>query len=89
MISFELKSAFKALDNEEKKNRISNELLAIGEIIKRIQLINNIESDFSVKNYDANNPLNREETLEFFYEDIVEIEKQLLKIMYSLKNDVE
>ena len=81
MISINLKNAFNNLDIEDKRNKISDELLFIGELIKKIQQFNGLEYDFQIKNYDSNMNINEQDMLNFLYEDIFEIQRQLLLII--------
>ena len=80
-------NAFSKLDLDDKKNKISDELLFIGELIKKIEYFYNIESNFEIKNYDINSKLDENEMLDFLYEDIFKIEKQLLTIITNLENN--
>lgn len=87
MISIKLKNAFKDLEIEDKKNKISDELIFIGELIKKLETYYEIEPNFQIKNYDINSKLSEEETLSFLYEDIFEIQKQLLTIITNIQNN--
>ena len=80
-------NAFSKLDLDDKKNKISDELLFIGELIKKIEYFHNIESNFEIKNYDVNSKLDENEMLDFLYEDIFKIEKQLLTIITNLESN--
>jgi len=86
MISLKLKNTFSELDIEDKKNKISDELLFIGELIKKLESYYSIELNFKIKNYELNSKLSEEELLTFLYEDIFEIQKQLLTIITSIQN---
>jgi len=86
MISLKLKNTFSELDIEDKKNKISDELLFIGELIKKLESYYSIESNFEIKNYELNSKLSEDELLTFLYEDIFEIQKQLLTIITSIQN---
>lgn len=89
-MSEEFKNAFDKLSINEKRNQISDELLIIGELIKNIENKYNIQSVLNVKNYDTirNNELKETEMLTFIYEDIYNIQKELITILtaISLKN---
>lgn len=87
MISLNLKNAFNNLDIEDKKNKISDELLFIGELIKKLQTYYGIEPNFKIKNYNINEKSSEEEYLTFIYEDIFEIQKQLLTIITNIQNN--
>ena len=78
------KESFSKLDVNEKRNQISNEIMIIGELLQHIensQGINN--SKIEVKNYDfsKHNSFNESEMLDFLYEDIYVIERELLTIL--------
>jgi hypothetical protein len=87
MISIDLKNAFSELDINDKKDKISDELIFIGELVKKLQSIYGIENAFEIKNYDSRKQLSEEQTLEILYEDIFEIEKQLLLLVTSIQNN--
>lgn len=86
MISIKLQKSFNDLELEDKKNKISDELLFIGELIKKLESYYGIEPNFKIKNYDINSKLSEEETLSFLYDDIFEIQKQLLTIITNIQN---
>lgn len=86
MISIKLQNSFNDLELEDKKNKISDELLFIGELLKKIESYHGIEPNFQIKNYDINSKLSEEETLCFLYDDIFEIQKQLLTIITNIQN---
>lgn len=87
MISINLKNAFSEMDTNDKKDKISDELMFIGELIKKIQSIHGVENNFEIKNYDSKINLNEDQTLEFLYEDIFEIQKQLLLLVSSIQSN--
>ena len=76
----ELKQAFSNLPISEKRNQISNELIIIAELIKNQEDILKIPSVLKVKNYDINSSLSESEMLEFLYEDIYNIQKELITL---------
>ena len=76
----ELKQAFSNLPISEKRNQISNELIIIAELIKNQEDILNIPSVLKVKNYDTNSSLSESEMLDFLYEDIYNIQKELITL---------
>ena len=80
--------SFDKLDINTKRNQISNELLAIKEIIKNLEKFNEIESMLNVKNYDQNNDfsMSEGEMLTFFYEDIYNIEQELITLLTFVNN---
>lgn len=77
--------AFNQLDTNNKRNKISDELMAIGELINNIEKYSGIETNLKIKNYDQNNDLNmtEDEILTFFYEDIFNIENEIF-ILYTI-----
>ena len=81
MISLELKNAYKALDIDDKRNKLNDELLVIEELLKKIQTIHGLNPNFQIKNYESGSTVNDEEFLLFMYEDIFEIQKQLILIV--------
>lgn len=89
-MSEEFKNAFDKLSINEKRNQISDELLIVGELIKNIENKYNIQSVLNVKNYDTNknNELTETEMLSFIYEDIYNIQRELITILtaINLKN---
>lgn len=87
MISLNLKKKFNDLDKEDKRNKISDELLFISELLKKIESYHGIEPNFQIKNYNINSKLSENELLTFLYEDIFEIQKQLLTIITNIQNN--
>lgn len=82
-MSEEFKSSFDKLSVNEKRNQISAELFIIGELIKNIENKYNIQSVLNVKNYDINkdNELTETEMLSFIYEDIYNIQRELITVL--------
>ena len=78
MISLKLKEAYDNLDLDDKRNKLSNELLVMEGILKNIQNRNGLVSNFEVKNYESGSNMTKDEFLSFIYEDIFEIQKQLI-----------
>lgn len=80
-------NAFKQLDTNNKRNKISDELMAIKELINTIEKNSNIPTNLKIKNYDQNNnsDMTEDEILTFFYEDIFNIENELITLM-SINN---
>lgn len=87
MISINLRNAFSEMDINDKKDKISDELIFIGELIKKLQNIHSLENNFEIKNYDSKIELNESQTLDFIYEDIFEIQKQLLLLVANIQNN--
>lgn len=80
MISIKLKKAYDNLDLDDKKNKLSDELLVIEELLKTIENKYGIVPNFKIKNYESGSTMNEDEFLSFIYEDIFEIQKQLILI---------
>ena len=78
MISLKLKEAYDNLDLDDKRNKLSNELLVMEGILKNIQNRNGLVSNFEVKNYESGSNMTEDEFLSFIYKDIFEIQKQLI-----------
>ena len=85
MISPNLKETFKELDINDKKNVVSRELILIGEFVKKMKDHYGLETDFDIKNYDVNTEMSEEDYLLFIYEDIFEIEKQLISVLSRME----
>lgn len=85
-MSEEFKQAFDILDVNTKRNQISNELLIIYELIKKLENIKNITPITKIKNYDNNRDenLTESEILIFFYEDIYNIQQELISLLSLL-----
>ena len=80
MISLKLKEAYNNLDLDDKRNKLSNELLVMEELLKNIQNKCGLVSNFKIKNYESGSNINEEEFLSFIYDDLFEIQKQLILI---------
>ena len=85
MMSTNLKETFKELDVNDKKNVISRELILIGEFVKKMKDRYGLETDFDIKNYDVNIEMSEDDYLLFIYEDIFEIEKQLISVLSRME----
>ena len=79
-----LKKAFSNLSVDEKRNQISNELIMISELIKLKEETLKLPSVLSVKKYASNN-MTESEMLDFFYEDIYNIQKELITVFSANK----
>lgn len=86
-MSNEMLKAFDVLDINTKRNQISNELLIIFELIKRYENNKGITPTLRVKNYDSINDeiLDESEMLTFFYEDIFNIQQELITLLSAVE----
>ena len=80
MISLKLKEAYNNLDLDDKRNKFSDELLVTGELLKNIQNKCGLISNFKIKNYESGSNMTEEDFLSFIYDDLFEIQKQLILI---------
>lgn len=82
----EFKKAFSNLSINEKRNQISNELMTIAELVKLEEHRFHLPSILTVKDYDSNNnsKLTESEMLDFLYEDIYNIQKELITLLSVL-----
>lgn len=80
MISLKLKEAYKNLDLDDKRNKLSDELLVMQGLLKNIQKKCCLVPNFEIKNYESGLNINEDEFLSFIYDDLFEIEKQLILI---------
>lgn len=82
-MSEEMKNAYSMLDINDKRNQLSDELLIIFELIKRYENAKGINPITQVKNYDTVNDknLNEDEILTFFYEDVYNIQQELITLL--------
>jgi hypothetical protein len=82
-MSKEMKNAYMQLDINDKRNQLSDELLIIFELIKRYENAKGINPVTQVKNYDTVNDknLNEDEILTFFYEDVYNIQQELITLL--------
>lgn len=77
----DFKQAFSNLSIDEKRNRISNELIIIAELIKLKEESLSLPSVLAVKNYASNSSMTETEMLDFLYEDIYNIQKELMTLL--------
>lgn len=86
-MSEEMKNAYMQLDINDKRNQLSDELLIIFELIKGYENAKGINPVTQVKNYDIVNDknLNEDEILTFFYEDIYNIQQELITLLSTIQ----
>ena len=82
-MSEEMKKAYTQLDINDKRNQLSDELLINFELIKRYENAKGINPIIQIKNYDVakDKNLNEEEMLTFFYEDVYNIQQELITLL--------
>ena len=82
-MNIDMKNAYAQLDINDMRNQLSNELLIIFELIKRFENLKGVNPITQVKNYDSINDrnLNEDEMLTFFYEDIYNIQQELITLL--------
>jgi len=87
MIDNSFKSSFSRLNTIEKRNQINNELLFIASLIKMKEEQLKLPSILNVKNYDSNkqSKLIENDMLDFLYEDIYSIKRELITLL-SVEN---
>lgn len=78
-----MKKAYTQLDINDKRNQLSDELLIIFELIKRYENAKGINPIIQIKNYDVakDKNLNEDEMLTFFYEDVYNIQQELITLL--------
>ena len=86
-MSEEMKNAYMQLDINDKRNQLSDELLIIFELIKGYGNAKGINPVTQVKNYDIVNDknLNEDEILTFFYENIYNIQQELITLLSTIQ----
>ena len=86
-MSNELLNSFDVLDINTKRNQISDELIIIHELIKKYEEMKHITPITKVKNYDTNSDsdMTEAEMLTFLYEDIYNIQQELITLLNSLE----
>lgn len=86
-MSQELKEAFDKLDINDKRNQLSNELILIFELIKKFENAKGINPITQVKNYNppSDNNLNEGEILTFFYEDVYNIQQEIISLLNMIE----
>ena len=89
-MSEEMKNAYRQLDINDKRNQLSDELLIIFELIKRYENAKGISPITQVKNYDIakDSNLNEDEILTFFYEDVYNIQQELITLLNVVERKV-
>ena len=86
-MSEEFKNAFINLNINEKRNQINKELAVIGKLIETYEQNCGLESSINVKNYNINNnSFTESESLLLIYENIYEVEKELIRLLSNIAN---
>jgi len=86
MISSKLKKAYDNLDLDDKRDKLSNELLVMEELLKTIENKYGLVPSFKIKSYESDSIMSEDEFLSLIYEDIFEIQKQLILIIDKINN---
>lgn len=86
----EFKLAYKNLSLNEKRNQLSNELMLICELIKNMEIFFDIQSVLNVKNYDSDDDsnLSESEMLDFIYEDVYNIQRELITVFSAINSGI-
>lgn len=87
MISLKLKEAYNNLDLDDKRNKLNNELLVIEELLKNLQNKCGLVPNFTIKNYELGSNINEEEFLLHMYDNVFEIQKQLILLIDKFNNN--
>lgn len=84
-----LLEAFNELSINDKRDKISNELIVIGSLINYIEKKYNIDNYLKIKNYNLSKDINKNESeiLTFLYEDIYNIEREIITITKLIMED--
>lgn len=87
MISVKLNEAYDNLELDDKRNKLCDELLVIEELLKKLENKCGLVPNFKIKNYKSGSTMKEDEFLLFIYEDIFEIQKQLILLAYKVNSD--
>lgn len=89
MMNNKLLEAFNELSINDKRDKISNELIVIGSLINYIEKNYNIDNHLKIKNYNLSKDINKNEgeILTFLYEDIYNIEREIITITKLIMED--
>lgn len=79
---------FDVLDINIKRNQISNELMIINELITSFESKYHLVNQTKIKNYNQVNDseLTESEMLTFFYEDIYNLQQELITLLSCIEN---
>ena len=88
-MEIDLLNKFDVLDINNKRNRISDELILMHELIKKYENIYGITPITSIKNYDSvtHKNLREADMLTFLYEDIYNIQQELISLLSYIDNN--
>ena len=88
-MEIDLLNKFDVLDINNKRNRISDELILMHELIKKYENTYGITPITSVKNYDPviHKNLREAEMLTFLYEDIYNVQQELISLLSYIDNN--
>lgn len=81
--------AYHNLDLNNKRKKLNNELIVIGEYLKHLKIFLGCDSDIVIKDYSLieDKSLTEEEILTCVYDDIYKIEKEIIDISHVLINN--
>ncbi len=82
-MSTDLLDSFDVLDVNTKRNQINKELIIIYELIRKYEEMRNVPAISKVKKYNPNtdNDMSEAEMLTFLYEDIYNIQQELISLL--------
>ena len=87
MISVKLNEAYDNLELDDKRNKLCDELLVSEELLKKFENKCGLVTNFKIKNYKSGSTMKEDKFLLFIYEDIFEIQKQLILLAYKVNSD--
>ena len=84
----EFVDAFYQLDTNIKKDKLSRELLVIGEYLRHIEKRLGIENEVDIYNYNpaTDKEMDDDEYLTSLYQDVFNVERELITIEHLLRN---
>lgn len=85
----ELISSYMKLDTNNKRDKLNRELLVIGELLKKIEWDMGLDNEVDIYNYNvsSDNKMSEDEFLVSTYQDVFNVERELLTISKILKEN--
>lgn len=85
----ELIKSYMKLDTNNKRDKLNRELLVIGELLKKIEWDMGLDNEVDIYNYNvsSDNKMSEDEFLVSTYQDIFNVERELLTISKILKEN--